>query len=49
MSNKNDNRLTKAERKNITKSRKFAKSLSKDGDAYAFLAEKAYRQVKAGR
>lgn len=49
MSNKNDGRLSKAERKNITKSRKFAKALTKDGDMFAPQADKMYRQVKAGR
>lgn len=49
MSNKSDNRLSKTERRNITRSRKFAKALSKDGDMFAPQADKAYRQVKAGR
>lgn len=49
MSNKNDNRLSKSERKNITKSRKFARALTKDGDMFADVAGKDARRIKAGR
>lgn len=49
MSNHKDNRLTKSERRTIVKSRKFARTLNKDGDAFAYLADKAYRQIKSGR
>lgn len=49
MSNKSDYRLSKQERKNITKSRKFARTLTKDGDVFADVAGKEARRVKQGR
>lgn len=49
MANNKDNRMSKAQRQDIIKSRKFARSLNKDGDAFAYLADKAHRRAKAGR
>lgn len=49
MANYKDNRLSKSQRRDIVKSRKFARSLNKDGDTLAFLADKEHRRVKSGR